>query len=200
MKALELAALSLIIMSSTAVGKEANYLENNGHCLIDQYVIEELSNLSSTDMNFDSSDGLIDLTITVPAEVVSFYIPGYITETTFGSSTIKENLSLHFYKLFDRKVVKGDFEKYSELSELYKIPVDGSEMSWNLAEKMNQGFLINGSCSLGYEYVHECLFSLDGSGYSLAYELRQDNFDQKSEIDSFIKKQIGLCSNSLGLK
>lgn len=73
-------------------------------------------------------------------------------------------------------------------------------MSWNLAEKINQGFLINGSCSLGYEYVHECLFSLDGSGYSLAYELRQDNFEQKSEIDSFIKKQIGLCSNSLGIK
>lgn len=115
MKALELAALSLIIMSSTAVGKEANDLENNGHCFIDQYVIEELSNLSSTDINFDSSDDLIDFTITVPAEVVSFYIPDYINETTFGSSTIKENLSLHFYKPFDRKVVKGDFEKYPEL-------------------------------------------------------------------------------------
>ncbi len=200
MKALELAALSLIIMSSTAVGKEENDLENNGRCFIDQYVIEELSKLSSDDMNFDSSDGLIDLTITVPAEVVSFYIPDYITDTTFGSSTIKENLSLHFYKLFDRKVVKGDFEKYSELPELYKIPVDGSKMSWNLAEKINQGFLIKGSCSLGYEYVHECLFSLDGNGYSLAYELRQDNFDKKSEIDSFIKKQIDFCSNSLGLK
>ncbi|WP_417534258.1 hypothetical protein [Marinobacterium stanieri] len=200
MKALELAALSLIIMSSTAVGKEANDLENNGHCFIDQYVIEELSNLSSTDINFDSSDDLIDFTITVPAEVVSFYIPDYINETTFGSSTIKENLSLHFYKPFDREVVKGDFEKYSELPELYKISVDGSEMSWNIAEKISQGFLINGSCSLGYEYVHECLFSLDGSGYSLAYELRQDNFDQKSEIDSFIRNQIGFCSNSLGLK
>lgn len=199
MKIIGALAFPVVLMSSLASGKEKIELSEIETCFIDQYIVQTLSDLSFKDKNFDSNDGLIDLSISIPAEVVKSFIPGYITDTNFGASTIKENLSLHFYELFERVTVKGKYSKYSKLPELYKIPVKDSVMSWKLAEKTDQGFLVTANCSVGYEYVHECLFSMNGNGYSLAYDLRQDNFDQKNEIDGLIKNQLYLCSNKLGL-
>lgn len=200
MKVIGLVAFPVALISSLACGQGKIESSDIKGCFFDQYVVKDLSDMPVNDKNFDSSDGLIDLTISIPAEVVKSYIPGYVTETKFGSSTLKENLSLHFYELLDNVILNGDYYKYSKLPALYKVPVEDSVMSWKLAEKTDQGFLVTANCSVGYEYVHECLFSMDGNGYSLAYDLRQDNFDQKAELDSFIKNQLYLCSSKLGFK